>query len=239
MRAIRQRLPNCDVVYFGDIGNAPYGAKSQEELSLLTVRALERLRAAGATSLVSACNSVSASLAVSLFDALDLAPGTLIEMVGPTVSVFKDLPARLLLLATPATIRSGIYQNAFHMIGKEVNAVALPELAGALEFGAPEKDVEKIVADAIADTDLDSTDVVILACTHYPLAYETFRRLLPGHITICDPAFAVAERVERQFWPREAGEGRTRFLVSKDSEPFRALVTRFFPEYAAHIEVIE
>lgn len=238
MRAIRERLPGSDIVYFGDIMNAPYGSKSQEELSELTVQALERLREAGATSIVSACNSLSASLAVSVFDAFSLVPGSLIEMVGPTVSVFKGSPKRLLLLATPATVRSGIYQNAFRMIGKDITAVAMAELAGAVEFGAPSEEIERIIRDALAEVDTGQYDVAILACTHYPLAYEAFRKILPEQVVICDPAHAVAERVEQRFWPREAGEGTSRFLVSKDSAPFRALVSRFFPHDADKIEVV-
>src|SRR5580704_17633887 len=104
LKAIREEMPNCDVVYFGDTKNAPYGSKTRAELGALTVAAIERLQKAGATSIVSACNSVSASLAVSLFDTLALAPGNLIEMVGPTVSYFKHSTLRLLLAATPATI---------------------------------------------------------------------------------------------------------------------------------------
>ncbi|MCR4333930.1 MAG: aspartate/glutamate racemase family protein, partial [Patescibacteria group bacterium] len=129
LKAIRERMPSADILYFGDIKNAPYGSKSNSELSVLTVRAIELLQKRGATSIVSACNSVSASLAISLLDSLSLAPTQLIEMVGPTVHSFKNSSARLLLVATPATIQSEIYQNAFRMIGKDVEVVAIPDLA--------------------------------------------------------------------------------------------------------------
>ena len=32
LRAIKDRLPSSDFVYYGDIKNAPYGEKSREEL---------------------------------------------------------------------------------------------------------------------------------------------------------------------------------------------------------------
>jgi glutamate racemase len=114
LKTVRERMPSADILYFGDIKNAPYGEKPHGELGALTVRAIELLQKRGAESIVSACNSVSASLAISLFDALSLAPGHLIEMVGPTVSAFKDSPERILLTATPATIGSEIYQNLPH-----------------------------------------------------------------------------------------------------------------------------
>jgi len=220
LKAIRERMPSADVVYFGDIKNAPYGSKSNVELSALTVQAIELLQKHGATSIVSACNSVSASLAVSLFDALSLTPEHLIEMVGPTVSSFKDSSARLLLVATPATIDSGIYQNAFRMIGKEIDTIAIPDLASAIEFGNSEEEIETTIRNAFKDIQLSEYDALILACTHYPLVEHLFERVC-SPVTLFNPAIAVGERVKKQLWPQEVGDGTTHFIISADSQPFR------------------
>lgn len=220
LRAIRERMPSADILYFGDIKNAPYGEKSHRELGALTVRAIELLQKRGAESIVSACNSVSASLAISLFDALSIAPEHLIEMVGPTVSSFKDSSSRLLLTATPATIASEIYQNAFHMIGKEIETVAIPGLAAAIEFGGSEKEIESIIRKTFLGVRVRDFDAIILACTHYPLIAHVFERALDP-VSLFNPAVAVGERVQRQLWSHEAGNGMTRFIISKDSLPFR------------------
>jgi glutamate racemase len=239
LRAMKDVLPSCDVVYFGDIKNAPYGSKTPEELSTLTVHALQLLQAQGATSIVSACNSVSASLAVSLFDALDIAPMQLIEMVGPTVSHFKNSSTRIALCATPATIRSGVYQNAFRMIGKDIVAVSVPDLAPAIEFGKSEDEMRALLKTAFENIDFSNVDVLVLACTHYPLVTKLFKEIIPSSVSIVDPALAVAARVEKWFWPREAGKGSMRFLISKDSAPFRALVAKLFPQENYSIEVLQ
>ncbi len=239
VRAIRDTLPSADILYFGDIKNVPYGSKSPEELSRLTIHSIELLKKRGATSIVSACNSVSASLAVSLYDTLDILPQHLIEMVGPTVSYFKNSSARLLLLATPATIHSGIYQNGFKMVGKEVVAVSVSELAGAIEFSASQDDIDKLIRASLAGVELNAIDVVVLACTHYPLEYDAFRRILDSRIHLFDPARAVAERVKKDFWPREVGDAQTHFLISKDSATFRTFVRDFFPDDADAVEVIQ
>ena len=101
LSALRELLPSADVVYFGDTKNAPYGTRSREELGRLSVHGLQFLQEHGATNIISACNSVSASLAISLFDVLSIAPKQLIEMVGPTVGYFKGSSRRLILCATP------------------------------------------------------------------------------------------------------------------------------------------
>jgi glutamate racemase len=238
LKAIREVLPSADVLYFGDIKNTPYGERPQEELSKLTVGAIKLLQERGANKIVSACNSTSASLAMSLFDVFDIEPAHIIEMVGPTVAYFKDSPARVLLCATEATIRSGIYQNAFGMIGKDIATVAIPHLAAAIEFGKPEGEIQKIIAEAFAGVSGDSFDVLVLGCTHYPLVKSLFEELYPNQ-AVFDPALAVAARVKKQFWPQEVGDGNTAFLLSQDSPQFRALVERQFPDGNYSLQVIQ
>jgi glutamate racemase len=252
LRALRDVLPSCDVVYFGDIAHAPYGSKSQEELADYVAQGLSLLRARGAERLISACNTASASLALSLYDAFDMEPGSIIEMVGPTVSYFKGTKQRIALCATPATIQSGIYQNAFRMLGQEVTAVAIPGLAGAIEFaegkggvfdntyarstGARQRQ-KQLISDAFKNISWSDFDVLILACTHYPLALDIFKEVVPENIEVFDPAIAVAERAAKLFWPQEVRDGKTQFVISQDSQPFRALVKKMFPDAADNIEV--
>lgn len=238
LRAIREALPSTDVVYFGDIKNAPYGTKSREELSHLTADAIRFLLTKKADRIVSACNSVSASLAVSLFDIFSLEYGEVIEMVGPTVSHFKNSPARILAIATPATVESGIYQDAFRMIGKEVTMLPLPELAGAIEFGAPTEKLRALLKKDLGGVRFSDYDVLVLACTHYPLIVSLLREIVPETCVIFDPAYAVAEQAKRKFWPQEVGEGKTLFYISSESEQFRARVAELFGEAHYAIEVV-
>jgi len=238
MRAIREVLPSCDIVYYGDIKHAPYGPRSRRELSLLTVAAIKHLRAHKADRIVSACNSVAASLAVSLFDTVELRPEQLIEMVGPTVSYFKGIDTRIALAATAATIESGMYENAFHMIGHEPISIVIPELAGAIEFGASEAELEAMIRSALSPH-LGSFDVLILACTHYPLVAPLFLNVVGEGVTVFDPAYAVAERAKKLFWPQEVGNGETKFLLTQASTRFEAYVHELFPGLKYSLEVID
>jgi glutamate racemase len=235
LKELRKELPSADIVYFGDIRNAPYGLRTHEELSRLTLENVKLLLDRRATSIVSACNSASASLALSLFDTFSLTSQQMIEMVGPTVAAFKGYSGAVTLVATPATISSGVYQSAFHMIGKEVQAIPIPELAGAIESGASESELEAIIRKAF--TSVDPGDVVVLACTHYPLVLEIFKQVLPG-VTIFDPAQVVAERAQKQFWPMEVGDGKLSFILSAESPVFRNRVQDLFPDATYTIEVL-
>lgn len=238
LRALREVLPSCNAVYFGDIANAPYGEKSPEELLNLTMRSIRFLKEKGAERIISACNSTSASLALSLLDSFDIPPSSIIEMVGPTVAVFRGSGARIALCATPATIRSGIYQSAFRMVGKDILAIPIPDLAGKIEFGAPAQEIEEILKRSFPPDIFSDVDVLVLACTHYPLIFDAFRAMLPPPVALFDPAFGVAARAKELFWPREVGEGALRFFISKDSTQFRALAARLFPDTPYSLEVV-
>ena len=57
-------------------------------------------------------------------------------------------------------------------------------------------------------------DVLVLACTHFPLLAEEIATILPG-VTLIDGAAGIARRVayltKGQLWPDHSGEGRAIF----------------------------
>ncbi|MEK7613574.1 MAG: aspartate/glutamate racemase family protein [Patescibacteria group bacterium] len=239
LRAIRKEMPSANIVYFADLAHAPYGSKSRGELTLLTLSAIERLQTFGASRVVSACNSVSASLVVSLYDTLFETPNALVEMVGPTVSAFRGSNKKILLCATEATIHSEMYQNGFRMIGEEIQSLAIPLLAGAIESGTSHSEIKEIIRRSLEGVSIHDITTVILACTHYPLAIKQFQECLPPSVVLYDPAVAVARRVKKWWWPQEVGDGSMTFLLSKDSLVFREFLADFFPNDEYHVTVVD
>lgn len=234
---LRREFPSADFLYFGDIKNAPYGEKSHAELSRLTVEALKFLKDNGVSNVVSACNSVSASMAISLFDTL-LSSQHIVEMVGPTVQAFAEDVRPIVLCATQATIDSGMYQNAFHMIGKaNVTAIPIPDLAGQIEFGADRATIKENIASALAPHH-GSLEVLILGCTHYPLVIDLFKEVVGEQVSIIDPAQYVANRAASLFKDELTGTGTVKFVISQDSQPFRDYVAKLLETSTYTIEVL-
>ena len=237
LKAILSKIPSADIVYFGDIKKAPYGEKSRQEIADLTINAFKLLQENGATSIVSACNSVSASVTISLFDTFSIEFDRLIEMVGPTVSAFNGTPLKVLLCATPATIESHIYQNAFNMIGKEIEPIPIEGLAGLIEDGASSEMLVEKIKKSFKDINVSEYGVLVLACTHYPLISGSFKEAFPN-IKLFDPAGEVAERVKDKWWPREVGDGRVSFLISQESEVFKNRVEEMFPNMEYKVTIV-
>jgi glutamate racemase len=237
LTALRREMPDADVLYFGDIKNAPYGNKSHAELSRLTIDALSLLKERGVTNVVSACNSVSAALAISLFDTL-LSAQHVIEMVGPTVATLKDETRSIAICATEATIRSGMYENGFRMVGKrDITSIAIPDLAGQIEFGASKEVLKQTISTALAPHQ-GTFSVLVLACTHYPLVRDLFVDVVGDAVEIVDPAESVATRAKGLFTNEKTGQGRTTFLISQESACFREYVAELLLAGTYQIEVV-
>jgi len=221
LREIRKRAPQADVVYFGDLKNAPYGNKSREELGALTVLGIQKLIDAGAREIVSACNSVSVSIVLPMFEILELPTTNIIEMVGPTVHSFKGKTATVLVLATRATVDSGVYQEGFHMLSIEADGIAIPDLVRHIEAAAPMEVLRATIGDALVRHPRRDYTHIVLGCTHYPLVRDVFEDVLSElgfSADIVDPAVPVAEAVAERFMVR--GTGKTTILTSAPSPVF-------------------
>lgn len=227
LRAIREELPDADLLYFGDLAHAPYGEKSRAELFEVVTNAVAELRRAGATSVVSACNTASTVLQGNYPELLGLPRDRFVEMIEPTVARAAALKQPLLLAATPATIASGVYQSALNAAGVVAKSVALPGLAAAIEFGAPEEELENRIRDAFLEIDTAAYGGLVLACTHYLLARSTFERVFPK-LVVLDPTRTVSKRVRETFGRTERGGGAVRFRASADVSLFRRRVRAMF-----------
>lgn len=234
LKAIRARKPLADVVYFGDIRHAPYGIREPHELVHLATNGLRTLRMFGAQQLVSACNTVSPHVLAHGAEGADI-----IEMTRPAARGMRQYAgARVLLMATPATVKSRIYETAFGgMVILHQHPVR--DLAGAIEFGAHDDKIREIVRHEFGKRWGESFDHVFLGCTHYPFArhiIEEEARAAFGNIQVLDPAESVAEETERRF--DTTGSGLIYFRASQDSEHFRRRIEELFPEYEHTIKIV-
>lgn len=231
LKELRAKAPNADILYFGDLAHAPYGPKTTEELVVLTIKAMTILRERGVSQFVAACNSVSVSVIQPIVSLFGEAPGHMIEMVGPAGRMVKHMNhGKILVIATEATVRSGLYERTFEQEGMQVEMLAVPELAFAIESGATQGSIATILAPVVSFCSVNHVDTLVLGCTHYPLVKDLLNRMMQKGVlhpvSIIDPASAVTEEAIQQF--DVTGSGALTFLLSKDSETFRLYAKRLF-----------
>jgi glutamate racemase len=230
-------LPEEDYVYLGDTAMFPYGTKDTGQLR-------ERIRAIaamlldeGAKLLVIACNTATA---VGTDVAREVAGERGVEVV-PVVEPQAEIAAaitdnaRVGVLATPNTVKSGAYRRVLERQGRalEVTEVEAPRLAPFIQDGSAfDEGVLEMARGYCGPLKRAEVDTLILGCTHYPLVAPMLQRILGRDVRLVSGGHAVAAAVQRtlvgQRLAREPdGEGDYRFLCTGDASSFRELGTRF------------
>lgn len=188
-------------LYVADDAAFPYGDRGERELRTHLVALMGDLIAAHSPDLVViACNTASTLVLP------DLRKTYAVPFVG-TVPAIKPACAasangQVSVLGTEATVARE-YTRALirdYAKGCDVTLVGSARLAGYAEAelrGEPVADeaIRAEIAPCFRDDGTARTDIVVLACTHYPLLLDRLRTLAPWPVTFIDPAPAIARRV--------------------------------------------
>ncbi len=204
VRSIESQAPDIIVDYAADAGFFPYGLKSDEELQTRLPMLCEALiNEAKPDIFVMACNTAS-TLALE-----GVRARVKIPVVG-TVPAIK--PAALLtktgvigVLATPGTIRRAYLDKLEHEFAARVVVLrhgtsGLVELAERYVRGEelPQSAFDTAIAPLFVMENGDQIDVLVLACTHFPLVRAQIEKACPAHVLhIIDTGEAIAKQVLR------------------------------------------
>ena len=214
---IRRALPNAPIVYAADNAGFPYGTKTEAEIAARVPALLGRLAERYRPRLiVIACNTASTIALGPVRAALDL------PVVG-TVPAIKPAAERsqtrvIGVLGTDATVRQPYVDDLSAKFAGDCTmlrhgSAALVRLAEANMRG--EDTPDGAYADALAGL-LDQEggarmDMVVLACTHFPLVADRLAAVAPRPLGFVDGAKGIARRVAHltgeQTWPDAAPPG--------------------------------
>ena len=200
-REVKKARPDARYLYLADDAGFPYGNQPEAALITRIVDVIGKAIDAHIPDLiVIACNTAS-TLALGELRARFTVPfvGT-VPAIKPACA--QSASKRIAVLGTQATV-SREYTKALireFAADCEVELVGSPHLAPLAEAALAGEPVDDAaIAAEIAPCFVDSagrrTDTVVLACTHYPLLLDRFRKLAPWPVTWIDPAPAIARRV--------------------------------------------
>jgi glutamate racemase len=232
-------LPTEDYIYLGDTARFPYGERTPEELRAYSVEIVDHLLEAGAKVVVVACNAASSAAMGAVERHLEHT-GREVDVIGVVapatqLAVAGSRNGRVGLLATPATVASGAYEQAVRAADPHVHleSVACPDLAPIIQDGSSfDDEVVETVRGYCAPLREADVDTVILGCTHYPLVAPLLQRTLGRGVHLVTSGTGVARGVERALASRgllnpQPEEGSYRFRCTAEVEAFKALGTRF------------
>jgi glutamate racemase len=200
-RAVARQMPQAHLVYAADNAGFPYGPWKESTLIERILAVMGRLIAVAQPDVVViACNTASTLALAALREAYK------VPFVG-TVPAIKPAAAQtktgvIGVLATPGTVsreytHALIHTYAYHCKVFLHGARRLAEMAEhkLKGHGVDMEELRQEVAPVFRSRDGKRTDVVVLACTHYPLLIEDIGKVAPWPVTYIDPAPAIARRV--------------------------------------------
>jgi glutamate racemase len=244
LRELRRVLPAADYLYFGDTAHLPYGAKSVRTVAKYAISAAHFLEQHGIEMLVVACNTATA-LAFDDIRAAVRVPVVGVVEPGAQRAAAVSRSKKAVVIATEATVASHAYQKALQRLGIAATEKACPLFVPLVEEGWVEHPVTEQVAhiylDEVFRDGARDADVLMLACTHYPLLRPLLRRVAPAGVEIVDSAESTAARVAELLEKKSdpSGAGGLRCYATDSVEKFKRLGSKFLGCPIDNVELID
>lgn len=225
----RALLPTARIVYAADYAGLPYGQKSETELAARVPALLGRLVERYQPRLVViACNTASTIALAHVRAALDVPIVGTVPAIKPAAEL--TLSGVIGVLGTEATVRQPYVDDlsARFASDKIVLRHGSPGLVTGAEAKLRGEAVDPaVIARAVAglrdQPGGEAMDVVVLACTHFPLLQAELQAAAGPDVTLIDGSAGIARRVayltEGQRWPDTAAPGIAVFTRSDDRPP--------------------
>ncbi len=236
--AIRQVLPNEELIYFGDTAHLPYGDKSKETIMGYSARITQFLIEQQCKVIVVACNTASANA----YETIVAEAGNnalVVDVINPVVDFVASRKKykRIGVIGTKGTINSGTYVKK--IIAKNphisVASLATPMLVPMIEEGFIFDDISNaIIRSYLSKTELAQIEALILGCTHYPIIKNQINKFFNFNVDVIDSSKIVANHLRNLLSETQQlntnPDPKHRFLVSDFTDYFQIISKLFFEE---------
>lgn len=219
-------MPNMPVVYVADNAGFPYGTKTEAEIAArvpaLLGRLVERYQPRIA---VIACNTASTIALSAVRAALDIPVVGTVPAIKPAALASKS---RVIgVLGTDATVRQPYVDRLTAAHGADCTVLrhgsaALVAYAESRLRGAPANpEIPKTALEGLFDQPGgDRMDMVVLACTHFPLVEDELAAASPRPLTFLHGGEGIARRIawlnDDMPWPDETLPGTAVFTAQSE-----------------------
>jgi glutamate racemase len=192
------RLPQERYIYFADMRNVPYGIKSKEQVHRCIMDAVESLVDEDTQALVVACNTATSIAITDLrsryrFPVIGMEPA-----VKPAVEMNRESGRKVLVLATPLTLREAKYHQLVQRVDDHAIVDSLPmpglvTLSESLQFSADA--VYPYLTEAFAGIQWEDYSTIVLGCSHFPYFRKLLASYLPPHLQLIDGSRGTVSRL--------------------------------------------
>ncbi|MFN4240558.1 MAG: glutamate racemase [Erythrobacter cryptus] len=219
--ALRQVLPDAPVIYAADLAGLPYGSKTEAQIAARVAGLLGRMAERWQPRLACiACNTASTIALGMVREVLEIPIVGTVPAIKPAAALTRS--GTIGLVGTEATIRQAYVDDlaARFAADKRLLRVAAPELVGAAEAKLRGRAVDPALIAAVkarllAMPGAEGLDVLVLACTHFPLLGEELAAAFGPNVAQIDGAAGIARRIAALTQGQAfARSGPDRFIVT-------------------------
>src|SRR5664279_3618453 len=245
VRALMERLPFENIIYFGDTARVPYGIKSVETISRYALQITEFLIQKDVKLLIVACNTMAA---VAYQAIRDLSPVPVLEVIEASAkSAAHDTRNKSIgVIGTPATINSNAYARAIHLLDKEAKifSQACPLFVPLVEEGWFDHQATRLIAeDYLKPVIAEQIDTLVLGCTHYPLLKPMLQEIVGQEVKLIDSAEAMADITAELINKENLGNQSRKladylFCVTDVPYRFQTIGERFLGRTLSRVEMV-
>ena len=185
LRQLIRLLPHETYYYFGDCANAPYGVRTEEDITRLTLAAGRGIEQAGAKLLVIACNTATAAALPTLERELSIP----VLGIRPAIVSAAASPGsgKILMIATEATTKLPAYRALHASLPNPERVIDVPgpaDIVRSVEAGIRDQaHYVRILEGAFGPYNGMEIDGIVLGCTHYPFMEEAVKAYAKAHFT--------------------------------------------------------
>lgn len=204
-----KRLPNHEYLYYADTIHAPYGKRPKEEVLAYVLEAIEFLVNQGAEIIVIACNTATSIAITKLRGKYSIPIIGMEPAVKPAVEWVGNSSKRVLVTATPLTLKEDKMHRLIQRIDGEhqTDLLPLPDLVRFAEAGDfSDQTVLPYLRECLKPFVLEQYGAVVLGCTHFPLFREQFKQLFATDVHLVDGSAGTVSRLEQLMVEEQASE---------------------------------
>ena len=247
VRALMERLPLENLVYFGDTARVPYGIKSVATIGHFTEQITDFLMTRGVKMLIIACNTMAAVAGDIVRTRADGVPVLDVIDAGARAAVAGSRSRAIGVIGTPTTINSNAYARRMHALDSAVRVYsqACPLFVPLVEEGWLDHPVTRMTAQEYLKPVLaEHIDSLVLGCTHYPLLKPLLMDVTGRDVRLVDSAITVAEQAAQTLKRLDlanSGEqhSQAHFFVTDIPLRFQTIGERFLGRSLGHIERVD
>lgn len=242
LREIWRTVPQEGTIYFGDNSRSPYGTKSRSTVIRYSLQNMKFLEDNDVKMIVVACNTASA-YAYEELKARAKVPVVEVVTPGADVACRATKNGKIGIIATKATVSTGVYKDAVEKRAKELGMndieifqQACPLFVSLAEEGWWDTEVTKLTAEEYLKPLKEAgVDTLVMACTHYPLLSKVIKEVMGDDVVLVNTGEATAQ-VVRELLEKKgtASEGNIspvrQFYTSDEPELFEQVATPFLGE---------